>query len=179
MRKIFLILIVCLITNYGRSQSVIQRPKLVVGIVIDQMRWDFLYRYYDRYQEDGGFKRLLNQGFSCENTFIPYTPTVTACGHTSIYTGSVPAIDGITGNDWWDYDLSKQVYCTDDDNVNTVGSNIDEGKMSPHNLLVTTIGDELHLATNFHSKVIGIALKDRAAILPAGHSANGAYWYDS
>ena len=178
MRKIFLILIVCLITNYGRSQSVIQRPKLVVGIVIDQMRWDFLYRYYDRYQEDGGFKRLLNQGFSCENTFIPYTPTVTACGHTSIYTGSVPAIDGITGNDWWDYDLSRQVYCTDDDNVKTVGSTSDEGKMSPHNLLVTTIGDELHLATNFHSKVIGIALKDRAAILPAGHSANGAYWYD-
>ncbi len=178
MRKILLILIVCLITNYGKCQSVIKRPKLVVGIVIDQMRWDFLYRYYERYQEDGGFKRLLNQGFSCENTFIPYTPTVTACGHTSIYTGSVPAIDGITGNDWWDYDLSKQVYCTDDDNAKTVGSNSDEGKMSPHNLLVTTIGDELHLATNFHSKVIGIALKDRAAILPAGHSANGAYWYD-
>ena len=178
MRKILLILIVCLITNYGKCQSVIKRPKLVVGIVIDQMRWDFLYRYYERYQEDGGFKRLLNQGFSCENTFIPYIPTVTACGHTSIYTGSVPAIDGVTGNDWWDYDLSRQVYCTDDDNAKTVGSNSDEGKMSPHNLLVTTIGDELHLATNFHSKVIGIALKDRAAILPAGHSANGAYWYD-
>jgi len=178
MRKILLILIICQVANYGKCQSVIKRPKLVVGLVIDQMRWDFLYRYYDRYQEDGGFKRLLNQGFSCENTFIPYIPTVTACGHTSIYTGSVPAIDGITGNDWWDYDLSKQVYCTDDDNAKTVGSNSDEGKMSPHNLLVTTIGDELHLATNFHNKVIGIALKDRAAILPAGHSANGAYWYD-
>ena len=177
MRKI-LILFVFVIANSCRSQSVIQRPKLVVGIVIDQMRWDFLYRYYDRYQDDGGFKRLLNQGFSCENTFIPYTPTVTACGHTSIYTGSVPAIDGITGNEWWDYDFSKLVYCTDDDNVNTVGSNTDAGKMSPRNLLVTTIGDELHLATNFHSKVIGIALKDRAAVLAAGHSANGAYWYD-
>lgn len=154
------------------------RPKLVVGIVIDQMRWDYLYRYYNLYQPDGGFKRLLTQGFSCENTMVPYIPSFTAPGHTSIYTGSVPAIDGITGNDWWDYDVSKLVYCAGDDNVHTVGSNDAEGKMSPHNMLVTTIGDELHLATNFQSKVIGIALKDRAAILPAGHSANGAYWYD-
>ena len=155
-----------------------KRPKLVVGIVIDQMRWDYLYRYYNLYQPDGGFKRLLTGGFSCENTTIPYIPSFTACGHTSIYTGSVPAIDGITGNDWWDYDVSKLVYCAGDDNVQTVGSNDAEGKMSPHNMLVTTIGDELHLATNFQSKVIGIALKDRAAILPAGHSANGAFWYD-
>lgn len=178
MRKILLILFVFIIVNPCTSQNVVQRPKLVVGIVIDQMRWDYLYRYYGLYQENGGFKRLLNQGFSCENTFIPYTPTVTACGHTSIYTGSIPAIDGITGNEWWDYNFSQQVYCTDDNNVKTIGSNTDAGKMSPHNLLVTTIGDELHLATNFHSKVIGIGLKDRAAILPAGHSANGAYWYD-
>lgn len=160
------------------NSNEVQRPKLVVGIVIDQMRWDYLYRYYDLYQQDGGFKRLLNLGFSCENTFIPYTPTVTACGHTTIYTGSVPAVDGITGNDWWDYNLSQIVYCTQDDNANTVGGTTDAGKMSPHNLLVTTIGDELHLASNFRNKVIGIALKDRSAILPAGHSANAAYWYD-
>jgi predicted AlkP superfamily pyrophosphatase or phosphodiesterase len=157
----------------------IQRPKLVVGIVVDQMRWDYLYRYYNRYAPDGGFKRLLGKGFSCENTFIPYTPAITACGHTAIYTGSVPAIHGITGNDWWDYDLNKYMYCTDDDSVKTVGSNTELGKMSPHNLLATTIGDELRLATNFKSKVIGVALKDRSAILPAGHSANGAYWYDN
>src|SRR6478752_10809373 len=80
----------------------LKRPKLVVGIVVDQMRWDYLYRYYDRYAADGGFKRLLNQGFSCENTLIPYAPTVTAPGHTCIYTGSVPAIHGIAGNFWWD-----------------------------------------------------------------------------
>ena len=160
------------------NQTGIQRPKLVVGIVVDQMRWDFLYRYYDRYSEEGGFKQMLHQGFSCENTFIPYIPTITACGHTSIYTGSVPAIDGITGNDWWDYSLSQMTYCTEDNTMKTVGSTTDAGQMSPQNLLVTTIGDELRLATNFHSKVIGIAIKDRAAILPAGHSANGAYWYD-
>jgi len=188
MRKYLFILILFLGSHSAHSQNLnangnsndneIQRPKLVVGIVIDQMRWDYLYRFYNLYKPDGGFKRLLNQGFSCENTMIPYIPTFTACGHTSIYTGSVPAIDGITGNDWWDYDLGKYAYCTQDNNVKTVGGNTVEGKMSPRNLLVTTIGDELRLATNFHSKVIGIALKDRAAILPAGHTANGAYWYD-
>jgi predicted AlkP superfamily pyrophosphatase or phosphodiesterase len=161
------------------KQNIIKHPRLVVGIVVDQMRWDFLYRYYQRYSEDGGFRRLLTHGFSCENTFIPYTPTITACGHTSIYTGSVPAINGITGNDWWDYTRSQWVYCTGDDSVKTIGSNTKAGQMSPRNLLVSTIGDELNLATNFRSKVIGIALKDRGAILPAGHSANGAYWYDN
>ena len=155
----------------------IKRPKLVVGIVIDQMRWDYLYRYSDRYSNNG-FKRLINEGFSCENTMIPYAPTVTACGHTCIFTGSVPAINGITGNNWWDYDKNKEMYCTEDESVQTVGSHSSAGKMSPQNMLVTTITDELKLATNFKSKVIGIALKDRAAILPAGHSADAAYWYD-
>ena len=161
------------------GQTTIQRPKLVVGIVVDQMRWDYLYRYYDRYSANGGFKRLLSQGFSCENTFIPYTPTVTACGHAGIYTGSVPAINGITGNSWWNNQLNQNMYCTQDDSVKTVGSNTVLGQMSPRNLLVTTVCDELRLATNFKSKIIGIALKDRGSILPAGHSANAAYWYDN
>ncbi len=156
----------------------LQRPKLVVGIVVDQMRWDYLYRYYDRYAAKGGFKRLLNQGFSCENTLIPYTPSVTAPGHSCIYSGSVPAISGITGNEWWDNEKNRRVYCTEDNSVKTVGSNSTVGQMSPRNMLVTTICDELRLATNFRSKVIGIALKDRGSILPAGHSANAAYWYD-
>src|SRR5882757_4396100 len=80
------------------ANEINKRPKLIVGIVVDQMRWDYLYRYYDRYASNGGFKRLLGQGFSCENTLIPYVPTYTACGHASIYPGSVPAINGITGN---------------------------------------------------------------------------------
>ncbi len=165
--------------TFNVKQSSIQRPKLVVGIVVDQMRWDYLYRYYNRYAPNGGFKRLLNNGFSCENAMIPYTPAVTACGHTCIYTGSIPAIHGITGNDWWDYDLKKFTYCTQDDSVKTIGSTTNLGQMSPRNLLATTISDELRLATNFNSKVIGIAIKDRGAILPAGHSANAAYWYDN
>ena len=94
-----------------------RRPKLVVGIVIDQMRWDFLYRYYNRYATNGGFKRFLNEGYSCENALIPYTPTLTACGHTAIYTGSVPSIHGITGNAWYDNLLKRSVYCTEDKTV--------------------------------------------------------------
>jgi len=158
----------------------LSRPKLVVGIVIDQMRWDYLYRYYNIYKTDGGFKRFLDQGFTCENTFIPYTPTVTAAGHTCIYTGSVPAIDGIVGNTWFDKQKNRTVYCSEDNSVQTVGSNnAAAGQMSPRNMLTTTITDELRLATNFKSKVIGVAIKDLGEILPTCHSANAAYWYDS
>ena len=98
------------------SGASVPRPKLVVGIVVDQMRWDFLYRYYDRYSASGGFKRFLNQGFSCENTLIPYTPTLTACGHTTIYTGSVPSFHGITVNAWYVNLAGTSVYCTVDKN---------------------------------------------------------------
>lgn len=162
------------------ASTTVNRPKLVVGIVIDQMRWDYLYRFYDRYAVDGGFKRFLNQGFSCENTMVPYVPTITACGHTCIYTGSVPAIHGIVGNNWYDQQTKHYAYCTEDSTVSTVGAAPGiPGSMSPRNLHVTTIGDELNQATNFRSKVIGIAVKDRGGILPAGHSANAAYWYDS
>ena len=161
-----------------KTVSTVARPKLVVGIVIDQMRWDYLYRFNGLFKANGGFKRLLNEGFSCENTFIPYTPTYTAAGHASVYTGSVPAVDGITGNNWYDKLQNRAVYCTEDNTVSTVGAGGDAGKMSPRNLLPTTVTDELRLSTNFESKVIGVALKDRGSILPAGHSANAAYWYD-
>lgn len=157
------------------SATGVQRPKLVVGIVIDQMRWDYLYRYQKRYT-DGGFKRLLNEGFSCENTVIPYVPSVTAIGHTCIYTGSVPSIHGIAGNNF--VKNGEKVYCTDDDTVKPVGSNSEAGLMSPKNLWVTTIGDEMKIASNGRPKVVGVALKDRASILPAGHNPDGAFWFD-
>lgn len=159
------------------SPSVVERPKLVVGIVVDQMRWDYLYRYYDKY-ENGGFKRLLNEGYSCENTMINYIPTVTAIGHTSIFTGTTPAIHGIAGNEWYDPNTGKSIYCTDDSTVQTIGADSKAGKMSPKKLLSTTITDELRLATNFKSKVVGVSLKDRASILPAGHNPTGAFWID-
>ncbi|WP_089829481.1 alkaline phosphatase PafA [Chitinophaga filiformis] len=159
------------------AQKPEDRPKLVVGIVVDQMRWDYLYRYYDRY-ESGGFRRMLSEGFSCENTFITHLPSFTAVGHSTIYTGSVPAIHGITGNDWTDQVSGRHWYCTEDTTVQPVGTTTDAGKMSPRNLLASTITDELRIATNFRSKVVGVSLKDRASILPAGHTANGAFWLD-
>lgn len=158
--------------------TTLDRPKLVVGMVVDQMRWDFLYRYYDRYSE-GGFKRMLREGFTAENTFIPYAQTVTAAGHACVYTGSVPALNGIMGNEWYDRKKKKEVYCVEDPTVEIVGGSPKSGPMSPRNLWATTITDELRVATNFRSKVIGVALKDRGSILPAGHSANAAYWYSS
>jgi predicted AlkP superfamily pyrophosphatase or phosphodiesterase len=158
------------------NQEKIERPKLVVGLVVDQMRWDYLYRYYNRYSS-GGFKRLLNQGFSCENTFINYLPSYTAVGHSTVFTGSIPALHGIAGNNWVDQLTGKVVYCTDDSTVKSVGNESIDGQMSPRNLLASTITDELRLATNFQAKVIGISLKDRASILPAGHLGE-AYWLD-
>src|SRR5690606_13552934 len=153
------------------------RPKLVVGLMVDQMRWDYLYRFANRYGDDG-FKRILNEGFSCENTLLNYNPTVTAIGHTSVYTGSVPSIHGIAGNDWIIQATGQSMYCTQDDNVQGVGTQEKEGQQSPRNLLSSTITDQLKLATNFQSKVIGISMKDRGGILPAGHLADAAYWLE-
>ena len=182
LRRSFLLFTFYLFTAAAFAQLAPQglkgKPKLVVGLVVDQMRWDYLYRFNALYGQDG-FKRMLKEGFSSENNFIPYMPTYTAVGHTCIYTGTVPAINGIVGNNWFDKLTGKGVYCTDDSTVSTVGNSGRAGKMSPANMWVTTITDELRLSNNFKSKVIGIALKDRGAILPAGHSANAAYWYDT
>ena len=153
------------------------KPKLVVGIVIDQMRYDYIYRFWNKFGNDG-FKRLINEGFFCRNTNFNYVPTYTGPGHTSIYTGTTPAVHGIIANDWYNKTTGKDIYCAQDNNVNGVGTVAPEGKRSPVNMLTTTITDELRLSSNMKSKVIGVALKDRSAILPAGHTANAAYWYD-
>ena len=156
------------------------KPRLVVGIVVDQMRWDYVNLFKPFFKTQNGFLRFMNQGASCNNNLISYLPTVTACGHAAVYTGSTPAIHGITGNDWYDNIQQKMVYCVEDNSVQAVGiENSSAGKMSPLNVWTTTIGDELKLATNFKSKVYGVSLKDRGAIIPAGHSADGAFWYDS
>lgn len=155
----------------------LKRPKLVVGLVVDQMRWDYLYRFYNRFGE-GGFKRLLTDGFSAEYNHINYAATVTAPGHASIYTGSVPSVHGITENDMIVQSKMQHIYCVADSTVKSLGGSQKAGKMSPKNLLSSTLGDELKMATNFKSKVIGIGLKDRGAILPAGHAADAAYWFD-
>ena len=154
-----------------------QQPKLVVGIVVDQMRYDYLYRFSQNYGK-GGFKRLMTEGFLCKNAQYNYVPTYTGPGHASIYTGTSPAIHGIAANEWFDKKTKKEIYCTQDKNVTPVGSSSDAGLMSPRNLDATTIGDEIKVASNNKAKVIGISLKDRSSILPAGHAADGAYWFD-
>lgn len=156
----------------------LNRPKLIVGLVIDQMRYDYLYRYWEKYG-DNGFKKLLRNGFNFKNTQYSYVPTYTAPGHASIYTGSEPALNGIVGNNWYERKSGRVVYCTEDNTVKTVGSTSNAGQQSPANLVTTTITDELRLATGMGSKVIGVSLKDRGSILPAGHLGNGAYWFDS
>ena len=154
-----------------------ERPRLVVGIVVDQMRWDYLYTYNNIWAADGGFNRLLAGGYSCANTMIDYMPTVTACGHASIYTGTTPAWHGIAGNNFLLDGVD--VASVTDANAHGVGSDTKAGQVSPRNLLATTIGDQIKLATCGKAIVAGVSLKDRAAVLPAGHSADLALWYDN
>ncbi|MFX0557544.1 alkaline phosphatase PafA [Maribacter sp. CXY002] len=151
-------------------------PKLVVGIVVDQMRYDYLTRFFDQFGEEG-FKRMISQGFNCKNNHFNYAPTSTGPGHTSVYAGTTPATHGVIGNNWYDKDSDSEVYCASDENYVSVGTTSSAGKMSPHRMNVTTITDELRLHTQMRGKTIAIALKDRGAVLPGGHTANAAYWF--
>lgn len=173
---VYFALIISFFYGCTPQKSETTKPKLVVGIVVDQMRYDYLTRFYDRYTENG-FKRLLNNGFSLENAHFNYIPTYTAVGHSSIYTGTTPANHGIIGNNWYDKFLKKSIYCVDDENYTTVGIFNNAGKKSPYRLVSTTITDQLKLAQNMKGKTIGIGIKDRSAILPAGHTADAAYWF--
>ena len=152
------------------------KPKLVVGIVVDQMRYDYLTRFYDHFGKEG-FKRLVEEGFNCKNNHFNYAPTSTGPGHTSVYTGATPSVHGIIGNNWYDKELDADVYCASDDSYSSVGTTSNAGQMSPHRMTVTTITDELRLNNQMRGKTISIALKDRGAVLPGGHTANAAYWF--
>lgn len=152
-------------------------PKLVVGIVVDQMRYDYLIKFQKNFTK-GGFNKLMNEGIFLKNVHYNYIPTYTAPGHASIYTGSTPRYHGIIANEWYDKFQKKEIYCVKDDNVNSIGTTNDNGKMSPKNLIASTITDELKLLNKNKSKVIGISIKDRSAILPAGHLADAAFWWD-
>jgi len=152
------------------------QPKLVVGIVVDQMRQEYLYRYESKFGENG-FKRLMNEGFMLKNAHYNYVPTETGPGHASIYTGTTPSIHGIVGNDWYDRTSKTNVNCVSDENQKTVGAEAG-GAVSPWRMLSTTITDELKLSTQQRAKVVGVSIKDRGAALPAGHTPDGAYWYD-
>ena len=178
MKKLLLLLVI-ITTSIAHSQqkSQQQRPKLVVGIVVDQMKMEYLYRFSDDFSQNG-FKKLMADGYTFHNMHYNYMPTYTAPGHASIYTGTTPSVHGIVGNEWYNRTTGKNMYCTDDASVIMLGDGIaKEGEMSPKNMQSTTITDELRMTTNFKGKVIGLSIKDRGAILPAGHFANWAFWF--
>jgi hypothetical protein len=178
MKNVFLYLSVFLLclNSFAQEFTKVDRPKLVVGIVVDQMRYDYLTRFYDRYGEDG-FKKILREGFNCENAHYNYIPTETAVGHASIYTGTTGSTHGIVANFWYDKFLKKTIYCVDDLNYQALGTKAVNEQKSPNRLLTTTVTDELRLAQNMNGKTIAIGLKDRSAVLPGGHTSNGSYWF--
>lgn len=179
MRACIFLLVFQFVLFNGMAQPLsAERPKLVVGITVDQMRQEYLYRYYAKFGE-GGFKRMVNKGFTLHNGHYNYVPTYTGAGHASVFTGAVPAVHGVIGNSWYDKAIDRDVYCVGDDSQKTVGSTTEaSGKMSPHRMITSTITDELRIGTQKRATVIGISIKDRGAILPAGHMGNAAYWYD-
>ncbi len=172
---IFLLIISCKAQEV-KVNSDDAKPKLVIGIVVDQMRYDYLTRFESKFG-DNGFMRLVSEGFNFKNHHFNYVPTYTGPGHASVFTGTSPMNHGIISNYWYDKFTDKSVYCASDASVNAVGVKTEKEKMSPRRMKTTTVADQLKLHTQNRSKVIGISLKDRGAILPAGHSANAAYWF--
>jgi predicted AlkP superfamily pyrophosphatase or phosphodiesterase len=152
------------------------KPKLVLLIAVDQFRYDYLTRFRDEYK--GGLDRLLRNGANYVNANLEHYPTVTAIGHSTMLSGATPNLSGIVGNDWWDREAGKSVTSVSDDRTDQLGGSVTKGA-SPRRLLVTTVGDEMKRARKDQPKVIGLSLKDRSSILPAGHMADGAYWYDT
>lgn len=172
--RILVLLIISIPVTFGQYEK---KPKLVVGIVVDQMKQDYITRFWSKFS-DGGFKKLVNEGFSCVNTQYNYIPTSTGPGHASIFTGATPMIHGIAGNYWMEQPAHRIGYCAEDPDANPVGGTNDNGKRSPKNLKVNTVGDMLKASNGGRSKVFGIAIKDRGGILSAGRGADMAFWYD-
>ncbi|MFN5416321.1 MAG: alkaline phosphatase family protein, partial [Flavobacteriia bacterium] len=175
MKSLLGLVIICFFSNSFFSQ-IGEKPKLVVGIVVDQMCYEYLYRYQAKFGENG-FKKIMQNGTNCQNTQYNYVPTYTGPGHASIYTGSTPSNHGIVANDWFVRAENKETNCVDDASVSPVGSKSEDGLKSPKNLIVNTITDQLKL-TYAQSKVISMSIKDRGAILPGGHISDGSYWFD-
>ncbi|QYA25355.1 alkaline phosphatase family protein [Gramella sp. MT6] len=177
MKRYFFALFLFIGLSPLKAQIIKDNPKLVVGIVVDQMRYDYLTRFWDQFEE-GGFKRLVNDGFTFKNTHFNYVPTYTGPGHASVFTGTTPAYHGIISNSWFNKFEDQFVYCASDPSVQSLGTETRAGEMSPNRMLSTTFADENRLHTQMKGKTIGVALKDRGAILPAGHTANAAYWFN-
>ncbi len=152
------------------------RPKLILAIAVDQFRYDYTTRFRERYS--GGLATMLSQGAVFVDAHQDHFPTVTATGHATFLTGSVPATSGIIGNEWYDRKLGKVISSVEDAETTLLGVKGAKQGSSPHNLVVSTLGDEIKMSHRGDSKVIGISMKDRAAILPSGRMADAAYWVD-
>ena len=175
MNKLVLFFTFSLFFTCTSSNDNLEKPKLVVAIVVDQMRYDFLENLSDRYTENG-FNRLINEGYNCKSNFFNYVPTVTGPGHSSVSTGSTPMTHGIVGNNWFDRKKNKSVYCTDDSDYDNIGGDDYTGNKSPNNLLVETFAD-INKLNNPKAKTISVGIKDRGSILMGGKNADAAYWY--
>jgi hypothetical protein len=175
---LFTVLIFCNIAHSQSSSRIpSEKPKLIVGIIIEQMRHDYINRYWDKFGE-GGFKRLLNEGTYCKNAHFNYLFTQTAVGHATIATGTTPSYHGIVSEEWYVRLKDKVVNCVLDEKEKTIGGSYEAGRMSPRQLLTTSIGDEIRLSSFGRSKVMAISLQGKSAILSAGQTANAAYWFD-
>ncbi len=173
MKKLaFLLLLV--VTSVSAAEP-FQRPRLILAIVIDQFRYDYTTRFQDEYK--GGLERLLTRGAVFTNARYQHFPTLTAVGHSTILSGATPSISGIIANSWYDRETGKPITSVSDGTVRLVGGGSGTGS-SPRRLLVSTLGDELKIASGGKSRVLGVSFKDRAAILTSGHSADAAYWFD-
>ncbi len=185
-KKIGIFILLAILGLYSKAQDASSefvllekddvKTKLIVGIVVDQMRYDYLTRFYTKFG-DGGFKRMISEGYNCKNNHFNYVPTKTGPGHASIFTGTTPKYHGVIANDWYDKETKEMVYCANDASVKAVGTDSEFERMSPHRMKTTTFADENRLFTQFRGKTIGVSIKDRGAILPAGHTANAAYWF--
>lgn len=173
--KLFLVLFLLILMGCAKPTQP-SKPKLIVGIVVDQMRMDYLNRY-ERHFGNDGFKRFYSEGFVAKNHHFDYSQTVTGPGHASISSGTTPAIHGIVGNEWFDKTSGNTQYCVADDRYKGVGTSSRVGNKAPSHFLVTTFADESRLASQLRGKSIGVSIKDRAAILSVGHTANGAFWF--
>ncbi|NNF02505.1 MAG: alkaline phosphatase family protein, partial [Bacteroidia bacterium] len=181
MKKILALILFAVVSVPATSQTskkIDTKPKLLVGIVIDQMRMDYIYRYWDRLSEDG-FKKLIDEGHLCSNAHHSQVPTYTAPGHACIFTGTTSSDHGIISNNWFDEKTGSIMYCVGDAESIGIGGIATLGNVSPKNIKTNMIADEIKLSTNFRGQCIGISLKERGAIFGAGHSGDGAYWFDN
>ena len=176
MSKYFLFFTLLAVSCFNAKNDQTEKPKLVVAIVVDQMRYDFLENLSNRFTENG-FKRLIDYGYNCKNNYFNYVPTVTGPGHSSISTGSTPMTHGVVGNNWYDREKKESIYCANDSDYKHIGGDAYSGNKSPNNLLVDTFADVNKLSNNNDSKTISVAIKDRGSILMGGKTADAAYWY--